>query len=167
MRANVCASVLCMSQQPTYDPHNPHTPSPLRTELMWEGKYDEYGDRQGGDITGCAMPMQKIYERLQITHQQLTEFCRNWHIAELAVFGSILRDDFRQGGEDPSDVDILFTDGENARKNLILQVRMKFELQELLHRRIDMVSKTALLTDPNTIRRQHILESARVVYVEG
>jgi uncharacterized protein len=113
------------------------------------------------------MPMQKIYERLNITPQQLAEFCRKWHITELAVFGSILRDDFRQENEAPSDIDLLFTDGENARKNLILQVRMKFELEELLHRKVDMVSKTALLTDPNTIRRQHILDSARVIYAEG
>jgi uncharacterized protein len=124
-------------------------------------------DRRDADITEGSMPMQKIYERLNITPQQLAEFCRKWHITELAVFGSILRDDFRQENEAPSDVDLLFTDGENARKNLILQVRMKFELEELLHRKVDMVSKTALLTDPNTIRRQHILDSARVIYAEG
>lgn len=141
---------------------------------MWEGKYDECGgseaslaeNRQKMDIAEYAMPI-KIYERLQIAPQQLTEFCRNWYIDELSVFGSILRDDFRLEGEDPSDVDMLFADGENARKNLILQMRMKFELEELLHRRVDMVSKTALMTDPNPIRRQHILDSARVIYVEG
>jgi uncharacterized protein len=124
-------------------------------------------DRRDADITEGSMPMQKIYERLNITPQQLAEFCRKWHITELAVFGSILRDDFRQENKAPSDIDLLFTDGENARKNLILQVRMKFELEELLHRKVDMVSKTALLTDPNTIRRQHILDSARVIYAEG
>jgi adenine-specific DNA-methyltransferase len=32
----------------------------LRTELVWEGKYDEYGHRREVDIAGCAMPMQKI-----------------------------------------------------------------------------------------------------------
>jgi adenine-specific DNA-methyltransferase len=49
-----------MSQQPTYGPHNPHPLSTLRTELVWEGKYDEYGHRREVDIAGCAMPMQKI-----------------------------------------------------------------------------------------------------------
>jgi hypothetical protein len=29
--------------QPIYGPHNPHPLSLLRTELVWEGKYDEYG----------------------------------------------------------------------------------------------------------------------------
>ncbi|XGV87111.1 MAG: DNA methyltransferase [Limnothrix sp. BL-A-16] len=49
-----------MTQQPTYGPHNPHPLSQLRTELVWEGKYDEYGNRREVDIAGCAMPMQKI-----------------------------------------------------------------------------------------------------------
>ncbi|WP_297049870.1 hypothetical protein [Thermosynechococcus sp. M98_K2018_005] len=49
-----------MTQPPTYGPHNPHPLSTLRTELVWEGKYDEYGNRREVDIAGCAMPMQKI-----------------------------------------------------------------------------------------------------------
>jgi len=49
-----------MTQQPTYGPHNPHPLFKLRTELVWEGKYDEYGNRREVDIAGCAMPMQKI-----------------------------------------------------------------------------------------------------------
>jgi adenine-specific DNA-methyltransferase len=49
-----------MIQQPTYGPHNPHPLSTLRTELVWEGKYDEYGNRREVDIAGCAMPMQRI-----------------------------------------------------------------------------------------------------------
>lgn len=49
-----------MPQQPTYGPHNPHPLSTLRTELVWEGKHDEYGQRRAVDIAGCAMPMQRI-----------------------------------------------------------------------------------------------------------
>src|SRR6185369_6279450 len=32
----------------------------MRTELVWEGKYDEWGNRREVDIAGCAMPMQRI-----------------------------------------------------------------------------------------------------------
>lgn len=39
---------------------NPHPLSIRKTELVWEGKYDEYGNRREVDIAGCAMPMQKI-----------------------------------------------------------------------------------------------------------
>jgi hypothetical protein len=32
----------------------------MKTELIWEGKYDEYGNRRTVDIAGRAMPLQKI-----------------------------------------------------------------------------------------------------------
>jgi hypothetical protein len=43
-----------------YGPDNPHPLSTRKTELIWEGKYDEYGNRREVDIAGCAMPMRKI-----------------------------------------------------------------------------------------------------------
>lgn len=48
-----------MPDQP-YGPDNPHPFSTIRTELIWEGKYDEYGSRREVDIAGAAMPLQKI-----------------------------------------------------------------------------------------------------------
>jgi adenine-specific DNA-methyltransferase len=64
---------------PTYGPHHAHPLSQMRTELVGEGKYDEYGQRREVDIAGCAMPMQKI-ERIDeprreaAASQQLTLF---------------------------------------------------------------------------------------------
>ncbi len=43
-----------------YGPHNPHPLSQMRTELVWEGKYDEYGNRREVDVAGLSMPLQKI-----------------------------------------------------------------------------------------------------------
>jgi adenine-specific DNA-methyltransferase len=43
-----------------YGPLNPHPLSQRRTELIWEGKYDEYGNRREVDVVGASMPMQKI-----------------------------------------------------------------------------------------------------------
>ena len=55
-----------MTQQPLYDSHNPHLLSQMRTELVWEGKYDEYGDRREVDIADCAMPFASAFRlRLQ------------------------------------------------------------------------------------------------------
>ncbi len=45
---------------PVYGPHNPHPLSQMRTELVWEGKYDEYGNRREVDVAGLSMPLQKI-----------------------------------------------------------------------------------------------------------
>ncbi len=41
-------------------PDNPHPLSQMMTELVWGGKYDEYGRRRSVDVAGAAMPMQKI-----------------------------------------------------------------------------------------------------------
>ncbi|WP_017711617.1 nucleotidyltransferase family protein [Prochlorothrix hollandica] len=162
-----------MDPHPPYGPHNPQPLSQMGKSLVWEGqvdwegRVDEDDDRREMDIAGCGMPMQHIYRRLNVMPHQISDFCKQWNLAEFALFGSILRGDFRVDGEQPSDIDVLFTDGENARKNLILQVRMKFELEDLVQRSVDMVSKTALLTEPNVIRRQNILTSARIIYVQG
>jgi adenine-specific DNA-methyltransferase len=49
-----------MAEEVRYGPTNPHPLSTRRTELVWEGKYDEYGNRREVDIAGMAMPLQKI-----------------------------------------------------------------------------------------------------------
>lgn len=43
-----------------YGPGNPHPLSRLRTQLVWEGKYDEYGNRRAVETAGLAIPFQKI-----------------------------------------------------------------------------------------------------------
>jgi len=45
---------------PDYGPHNPHRLSAMRTELVWEGKYDEFGNRREVDTGRLSMPLQKI-----------------------------------------------------------------------------------------------------------
>lgn len=42
-----------------------------------------------------------------IVADSLRDFFERHHLLKLAVFGSVLRDDFREGGDDPSDIDIL------------------------------------------------------------
>ena len=46
--------------KPSFGPQNPHPLSTMRTELVWEGKYDEFGNRREVDVAGLAMPMQRI-----------------------------------------------------------------------------------------------------------
>ena len=41
--------------------------------------------------------------KVPIDHDRIVEFCRRWKVAELSLFGSVLRDDFRPD----SDVDVL------------------------------------------------------------
>ena len=49
-----------MAKRIRYGLDNPHPLSQLKTELVWEGKYNEYGERRTVDVAGCSMPLQKI-----------------------------------------------------------------------------------------------------------
>jgi adenine-specific DNA-methyltransferase len=48
------------TNEPAWGPAHPHPLSQLQTELVWEGKYDEYGNRRTVDSAGLGMPMQRI-----------------------------------------------------------------------------------------------------------
>ena len=47
-----------------------HPFSQIKTELILEGKYDEYGNRRAVDIAGCTMPLQRIetVDEPRLTH---------------------------------------------------------------------------------------------------
>lgn len=98
---------------------------------------------------------------VQLPEEKLAEFCQRWKVSELALFGSILRDDFRPD----SDVDMLITFAPDAKRGLMTLARMKYELEDLLGREVDLVSKSAIETSHNWIRRDEILATAQVIYV--
>ena len=102
-----------------------------------------------------------IYERLGVTPQDLAALCQRWQIAELFLFGSILREDFRPD----SDIDILVTYKPSAKRGLFEKMRLKEELEMLLHRDVDLVSKRAIEQSHNWLRRKNILGSAEAIYV--
>jgi predicted nucleotidyltransferase len=94
---------------------------------------------------------------LKLDESVIHEFCRKWKVKELALFGSVLREDFQPD----SDVDVLVTFAEDADWSLFDFVRMSDELKELLGREVDLVEKPALR---NPFRRKSILENMEVVY---
>lgn len=91
----------------------------------------------------------------------LAAFCQRWGISELALFGSVLREDF--GPE--SDIDVLVTFAPGSRHTLFDAVRMEQEIEALLGRRVDLVSRRSVEQSENYIRRKAILTSARTIYV--
>ncbi|MCU0569580.1 MAG: nucleotidyltransferase family protein [Oculatellaceae cyanobacterium Prado106] len=103
----------------------------------------------------------RLQSRLGISPEQLAEFCQRWQVAELALFGSVLRDDFHAN----SDIDVLVAYQPTAKRGLFEKMRMQEELSSLLHRDVDLVSKKAILQSHNWLRRKNILDSAEVVYV--
>ena len=98
---------------------------------------------------------------IQLPEEKLVEFCHRWKVSELALFGSVLREDFRPD----SDVDVLITFAPEAKRGLMTLAKMKYELEDLLGREVDLVSKYAIETSHNWIRRNEILGTAQVIYV--
>ena len=97
---------------------------------------------------------------IDISQERIAAFCERWQIAELALFGSVLRDDFT----DESDVDVLVEFEPDCEPGLLKFVRMENELADLLRRDVDLVTRSGIERSRNYIRRNAILESAVVVY---
>lgn len=97
---------------------------------------------------------------IHLPKDALETLCRKWEIAELALFGSVLREDF---GPD-SDVDMLVTFKADAGWSLWDFVGLQDELANLLARQVDLVSRGALR---NPSRRREILASRRVVFADA
>jgi predicted nucleotidyltransferase len=105
-----------------------------------------------------------IKSAIQIPDLQVAEFCKKWSIQELALFGSVLRDDF-----DPltSDIDILIDLNASANISLFDLVQMKKELQKIFNRPIDLVEKESVFKSRNPLRKKEILESYKVIYEQA
>lgn len=99
--------------------------------------------------------------RIAIPYEAIVEFCKRWKVTELALFGSVLRDDFRPD----SDVDVLVTFAPDSRWTLFDLVHMEDELEEIVGRKVDIVSRRAVEQSENYIRRRAILGAAEPFYV--
>lgn len=98
--------------------------------------------------------------KITIPRKKLAEFCRRWKISELAFFGSVLREDFRQS----SDIDLLVSFRPKAKISLFDLVHMQNELKEIFGRKVDLVERRAIEKSENYIRRKNILSHTKVIY---
>ena len=98
--------------------------------------------------------------KISISKKKIAAFCKRWQVTELALFGSVLRDDF---GPD-SDVDVLVRFGPQARHTLLDIAQMQDELSATLGREVDLIERLAVERSPNYIRRKAILQSAETIY---
>ena len=90
-------------------------------------------------------------------------FCKKWKIIVLALFGSVLREDFSP----TSDIDVLVTFAPDHPWNLFDVVRMEGELKKIFGRNVDFVIRSGLEQSQNDIRREAIFSSAKVVYAKA
>lgn len=72
--------------------------------------------------------------RIHLPDEVVAAFCRKHRVRRLALFGSVLRDDFRPD----SDVDVLVEFEPGARAGFLKLAAMELELGALLARKVDL-----------------------------
>jgi hypothetical protein len=98
--------------------------------------------------------MEKI--KLNIPHKEIADFCKANRIRRLALFGSVLREDFGPS----SDVDVLVEFDADARVGMIRLAALEIELSEILGRKVDLNTPGFL----SKYYRERILSEAEVQY---
>jgi predicted nucleotidyltransferase len=97
--------------------------------------------------------------KIEISREEIAEFCRRNRIRRLAFFGSVLRDDFTPN----SDVDVLVEFEPGVRIGLIGLAGVENELSRLLGRKVDL--NTAGCLSPYF--RNEVLQDAEVAYEQA
>ena len=109
------------------------------------------------------MQFQDLGTNVTISETAISALCHRWKIRELALFGSVLRDDF---GQD-SDLDILVTFADDANWGLLDHIRMESEFEGLFGRDVDLDNQaTQSSSSRNWLRKQEILGSCQVFYAK-
>jgi uncharacterized protein len=105
-------------------------------------------------------PVQTLIERrLGASLGEIAHLCQHWKIMELAIFGSILRSDFRTD----SDVDFLVTFAPEAHWHLFDVMNLQRDLEALVGRSVDLTEKVGLT---NPYSKAEILRTAQVLYAD-
>ncbi len=93
----------------------------------------------------------------KMTEKKIADFCRNYHIRKLSLFGSVLRGDF---GPD-SDIDVL-VEFEQGHTPGLAFFAMEKELSEILGHKVDLNTSNFL----SQYFREKVLAEAEVQYVQ-
>ena len=94
--------------------------------------------------------------KILIDHEKIADFCRRHHIRKLALFGSVLRDDFRPD----SDVDVLVEFEPGATAGFLYLAAMEIGLSQMLGRQVDLRTPAEL----SRYFRNEVLQEAEVQY---
>ncbi len=100
--------------------------------------------------------------RLEIPKDEIAEFCRRNHIRRMALFGSVLRDDFTP----ESDVDVLVEFEPNRAVGFAF-IDMQDELSEIFGHSADMYTFESVERSRNWLLRKEILNSAEALYEQA
>ena len=100
--------------------------------------------------------MSIVTARIHVPREEIAEFCRRHRVRRLALFGSVIRDDFTP----QSDVDVLVEFEPGYAAGFVF-FQMRRELTTMLGREVDMHTAASL----SPYFRQEVLDEAEEIYV--
>jgi len=99
---------------------------------------------------------------IDLPYDEIASVCEKYRVAELSIFGSVLRDDF--GSDSDIDFLVLFKN-DDCGPWMSKFMDLEEEFGRLLGRKVEVVAKRSVQQSENYIRRKHILGTAKVIYV--
>lgn len=97
--------------------------------------------------------------QIEVPQDLISEFCKRNNVRKLALFGSVLRGDFREN----SDVDVLIEFEPGHGTGYFGLARMERELSSILGRKVDLRTPQEL----SRYFRDEVLSQAEIQYAEG
>ena len=94
--------------------------------------------------------------RIHIPSEEIAEVCRRHRVRRMALFGSVIRDDFTP----QSDVDVL-VEYEIGHADGFGFIDMRYELTDLLHREVDLHTPASI----SPYFRHEVMDEAEEIYV--
>lgn len=97
--------------------------------------------------------------KIKVPSDKVAEFCARHNIHRLALFGSVLREDFRP----ESDVDVLVEFEPGQTPGLLSMAGLELELSEIIGRKVDLRTPAEL----SRYFRKDVIKDSEVQYVHG
>lgn len=94
--------------------------------------------------------------------KEIKRICKKWNISEFSFFGSVNTERFNS----ESDIDILLTFKNNASIGFFELSDIKEELEKVLGREVDIITKRGLEKSKNPVRKKSILNSSKIIFAE-
>jgi len=105
----------------------------------------------------------RVRKNIGFSREDIAAFCVRWGISEFALFGSVLRNDFKK----ESDIDVLVTFASDRHITLFDMVDMGEELEEIFERKVDLISRRSIERSENYLRKESILSNLEIIYAAG
>jgi predicted nucleotidyltransferase len=110
-----------------------------------------YNDDEGG---------KNMNSHVAIHRERIETFCQQHNVCELALFGTVLHDDFRAN----SGIGVLVGFKQEHMPESVKLGKMQDELAKIFGQSVDLVERQAVEKSENYIRRRHILKAIEPIY---